>query len=89
MHIGITCIQRGTVMAQVRLNEDVQARLRHLADETGRTMSFYIREAVESKLEDMEDVYLAEKAMEDIKAGRSELVSMEDVIKTLGLENDI
>ena len=76
-------------MAQVRLNESVQARLRHLADETGRTMSFYIREAVESKLEDMEDVYLAEKAMEDIKAGRSELVSMENVIKTLGLENDI
>lgn len=76
-------------MAQVRLNENVQARLRHLAEETGRTMSFYIREAVESNLEDMEDVYLAEKAMEDIKAGRSELFSMEDVIKTLGLENDI
>ena len=46
-------------MAQVRLNEDTQARLRHLAKETGRTMSFYIREAVEAHLEDMEDIYLA------------------------------
>ncbi|BCD92274.1 CopG family transcriptional regulator [Francisella halioticida] len=72
-------------MAQVRLNDDIMTRLKHLADETGRSMSFYIREAVESKLEDLEDIYLAEKALEDIRAGNDELVSWEDVKKELNL----
>ena len=72
-------------MAQVRLNEDTQARLRHLAKETGRTMSFYIREAVEAHLEDMEDIYLAEKVSEDIRAGKSELIDWEDVKKEFNL----
>lgn len=72
-------------MAQVRFNDNTEERLRCLAEKTGRTMSYYIREAVESRLEDLEDIYLAEKAMEDIRAGRSELIDWEDVKKELNL----
>ena len=72
-------------MAQVRLNEETQARLKHLAKETGRTISFYIREAIETHLENMEDVYLAEKVAEDIKSGKSELIEWEDIKKELDL----
>jgi RHH-type rel operon transcriptional repressor/antitoxin RelB len=48
-------------------------------------MSFYVREAIESKLEDLEDIYLAEKALEDIRARRSETYTLEEVKKGLGL----
>lgn len=64
-------------MANVRFNTETQDRLAFLAKETGRTISYYIREAVESKIEDLEDIYLAEKALEDIRAGRSSVVTWE------------
>ncbi|WP_440615663.1 type II toxin-antitoxin system RelB family antitoxin [Cysteiniphilum sp. 6C5] len=72
-------------MANVRFNAETQDRLAFLSKETGRTISYYIREAVESKLEDLEDIYLAEKALEDIRAGRSETYTLEEVKKGLGL----
>jgi RHH-type rel operon transcriptional repressor/antitoxin RelB len=66
-------------MANVRFNHEIQNRLTFLAKETGRTISYYIREAVESKIEDLEDIYLAEKALEDIKAGRSSVITWDDI----------
>jgi RHH-type rel operon transcriptional repressor/antitoxin RelB len=66
-------------MANVRFNPEIQNRLAFLAKETGRTISYYIREAVESKIEDLEDIYLAEKALEDLKSGRSSVVKWDDI----------
>jgi len=72
-------------MANVRFNTETQDRLAFLSKETGRTISYYIREAVESKIEDLEDIYLAEKALEDIRAGRSSVVTWESMKKTNNL----
>ena len=69
----------------IKLDQSTEDRLHYLARETGRTISFYVREAIESKLEDLEDIYLAEKALEDIRAGRSETYTLEGVKKGLGL----
>lgn len=69
----------------VKLDRNVEDRLHYLAKETGRTMSFYIREAIESKLDDLEDTYLAKKAREDLRAGKSETYTLEEVKKGLGL----
>ena len=38
-------------------------------------------------LEDLEDIYHAGKNLEDIKAGRERVVSMEEMEKAIGLEN--
>ena len=43
----------------VRLPEDVEARLDALARKTGRTKTFYIREAILEHIEDLEDYFLA------------------------------
>lgn len=48
-------------MAAVRLNKEIENRLAFLAKKTGRTKSFYIRQALEEHLEEMEDAYLAEE----------------------------
>jgi RHH-type transcriptional regulator, rel operon repressor / antitoxin RelB len=47
----------------IRLPDDLDARLEKLSSKTGRTKSFYIREAIEEHIGDLEDFYLAERRM--------------------------
>ena len=47
----------------LRLPGDLEARLERLAARTGRTKSFYIRQAIEEHITDLEDFYLAERRM--------------------------
>lgn len=72
-------------MLAIRLPVDVEVRLEALAKATGRTKTFYAREAILEHLEDMEDVYLAEQRLADLKAGRSKAYSLEEVERNLGL----
>ena len=57
-------------MLAIRLPADVESRLDLLARKTGRSKSFYAREAILEHLDDMEDLYLAEQQMTDIRAGQ-------------------
>ena len=72
-------------MLAVRLPEDMDARLTALAKSTGRTKSYYVREALAEQMADLEDYYLAEQRLADIKAGRSKTYSLEEVERELGL----
>ena len=69
-----------------RAGENKQRRLDALAKATGRTKTFYAREAIFKHLDDLEDLYLAEKRLEDIRAGRTQPVPLEDVMKRYGVE---
>ena len=46
-------------MLAIRLPEEIETRLSNLAAKTGRTKTFYAREAILEHLDDMEDRYLA------------------------------
>ena len=46
-------------MLAVRFPAEIEQRLKKLAAKTGRTRSFYVREAVTEHIEDLEDTYLA------------------------------
>ena len=61
-----------------RLPDDMYTRLQSLAVKTGRTATFYIREAIETHLEDMEDAYLAEQAIQKLAKGKDKIISSED-----------
>jgi len=74
-------------MLAIRLPPDVEARLDALAKSTGRTKTFYVREAILEHLDDLEDLYLAEQRLIDIRAGRSQTVSLEAVMQRHGLES--
>ena len=74
-------------MLAIRLPEEIEARLENLAKSTGRTKTFYAREAILEYLEDMEDLYLAEQRIADINAGRSKTIPLEEVMKQYGLED--
>lgn len=71
----------------LRLPEDLTARLDKLAKRTGRTKTYYMIEAIREQIGDLEDLYLAEKELDDVKAGRSKLTPLADVMKRHGMDN--
>lgn len=72
-------------MLAIRLPAEVEHRLEALAAATGRTKTFYAREAILEHLDDLEDIYLAERRLEDLRAGRSQMFTLEEVERGLGL----
>ena len=49
----------GSIMLAIRISHEIESRLQQLAQKTGRTKTYYAREALLRFLEDMEDEYLA------------------------------
>ena len=74
-------------MISMRLTPDLEARLDALAKRTGRTKTFYVRQAVIEHLDDIEDAYLADERMADLQSGQSELISFEEMARRYGLED--
>ena len=72
-------------MLAIRLPREIEARLERLAQETGRTKTYYAREAILQHLDELEDVYLAEKTLEEIRAGREKTVPIEQIAKRYGV----
>lgn len=56
-------------MLAVRLDDELEKRLAALAARTGRTKTFYAREAIETHLDDLEDFFLAEDRMQHFRPG--------------------
>ncbi|WP_311029068.1 type II toxin-antitoxin system RelB family antitoxin [Mesorhizobium koreense] len=71
----------------IRLNPEIERRLEQLAAKTGRTKAYYLRELIERGLEDVEDYYLAEAALERLRKGEEQIHSSAEVRKELGLDN--
>ena len=53
----------------------------------GRSKAYYLRELTTDGLEDLEDLYLAEQRLIDIRAGCSQTVSLEAVMKRYGMDH--
>ena len=68
-------------MLAIRLPPDIEKRLSDLAKRTGRSKSYYAREAILEHLDDLEDHYLAASRVEEAR------LSLEDVEKRLGLDD--
>lgn len=56
-------------MLSVRLPKKMEKKLDSLAKKTGRTKSFYVCRALAENFDDLEDVFLADKSMEEVRAG--------------------
>lgn len=74
-------------MLAIRLPIDIEDRLDQLAQATGRTKTFYAREAIMEYLDDLEDIYLAEKRLSNVSAGKSKTFSISEARDSLGLED--
>lgn len=68
-------------MLAIRLPEDIEKRLADLAEKTGRTKTWYARQAILDHLDDLEDYYLAESRVDESR------VTLEELERQLELEN--
>lgn len=68
-------------MLAIRLDKDVESRLERLARKTGRTKTYYAREAILQHLEDLEDYYLAVESLQN----PGKLYTADEAKRELGL----
>jgi RHH-type rel operon transcriptional repressor/antitoxin RelB len=66
-------------MLALRLPIEIEKRLDALAKKSGRTKSFYAREAILRHIEDMEDYYLARRRL--ARGGRN--IALEELERDL------
>jgi RHH-type rel operon transcriptional repressor/antitoxin RelB len=71
----------------IRLDDDLDARLERIARLTGRSKSFYVRQALEEQIEDLEDLYLARKVAKRVADGRERLIPLDELERELGVED--
>ena len=69
-------------MVTIRFRPEITRRLDALSRRTGRTKTYYVREAVLRFLEDMEDTYIALERLEN----PGQRVSMKEAEKLLGVD---
>lgn len=70
-------------MLSIRLPKDIEKRLEYLAVKTGRTKTYYVRLAILSNLDELEDTYIALHRLET--PGKQ--WSLEDLEKELDLDS--
>jgi RHH-type rel operon transcriptional repressor/antitoxin RelB len=73
-------------MLAIRLPQSIEKRLEKLARRTGRTKTYYVREAILEHLADLEDMYLAEGVLERIRSGEEQIIPLKDAMKRHGLQ---
>ena len=71
----------------IRLSKDIEERLNKLSKLTGRSKTYYIKESIEQHLDEIEDLYLAEQRLIDLRSGKSKTYTLREVEKELGLED--
>ena len=70
----------------VRLDPAVEARLDQLAQLTGRSKAYYLRELIEAGIDDLEDAYMGAAVLERVRSGKEQTHSLNDVMEELGLD---
>lgn len=68
-------------MLAIRLPEDIEQRLAALAEKTGRTKTWYARQAILEYLDDLEDYHLAVARIDEDR------LSLADMERQLALDD--
>ena len=78
-------IMANTVTATFRTSKELKDRIDFLAKETKRSSSYYFNMLLEEHIEELENIYLSEKVLENIKKGKEKTIFAEDLYKELGI----
>lgn len=68
-----------TEIVSFRTSKENKDRIEKLAKETKRSSAFFYNELIGRYLEDLEDIYIAEKRLEDLRSGKQTTISAENV----------
>lgn len=75
------------VATSVRMSDETAEKLAKLSRLTGRSKSYYLREAIESSIDQLLYEYTLLNEVEEIRAGKAKTYSLEEVKAELGLED--
>ena len=75
-------------MLSLRLPPELEERLNELAKQTHRSKTYYAARAIEAFLDAEEERLQVLSRWENVLAGKSELVPLEEIEKDLGLNRD-
>lgn len=73
------------MVVAVRLDDALERRLEELARRTGRSKSFYVKQAIEEHLADLEDYYWADEAVKRWEASGRPSRPLSELKAELGL----
>jgi RHH-type transcriptional regulator, rel operon repressor / antitoxin RelB len=71
----------------IQLDAEIQQRLNKLVALTGRTKSDLLHGLIQSGLDDLEDLYLADATMGRVRKGTEKLLNSIQVRRALGLNH--
>lgn len=74
-------------MLAIRLPPSIEKRLEKLAKRSGRTKTYYAREAILKHIEDLEDAHEAERILQRVRAGKERTYTLDEVARRLGLDD--
>lgn len=82
LSVMLNMLNGTTSMLGIRLEPELEEKLESLAKETGRSKSYYAREAIRQYLEDREDYLKGIAALER----REPTITLEELERRLGLD---
>ena len=74
-------------MLALRLPKEIERRLEALAQRTGRSKSFYAREAILEHMDNLEAAYLSDEILKRVEAGQEQTYTLDELERELGLED--
>ena len=77
--------KKETIMLALRLPEEIERRLAALAKRTGRSKSFYAREAILEHLDGLEAEYLSDQVLKRVQEGKEQTYTLDELERELGL----
>ena len=83
---GSYAVNMSTAVLSVRLPEGLKRRLDDLGSRTGRPATFYVRQAVESYIDDLEYAYALKAEAEAVRRGEIKTRRLDEIAAALGLD---
>jgi len=80
-------VNMSTTVLSVRLPDDLKRRLDELGSRTGRPATFYVREAIESYIDDLEYAYALRAEAEAARRGEIKTRRLDEIAASLGLDD--
>ena len=77
------------ITVSINTNPDIEDKINNYVKENNINLNQVMLDLILEKIEDEEDYKMAVEAYEDYKSNNEEGISFDDLVKKMGLENEI
>lgn len=87
-HANVDNVYMSTEVVSIRLPAELKSRLDSLAETTGRSAAFYVKTALEDRIDDLEWAYGIAANAENLRIGRRAARPIDELIGDLGFTRE-